>query len=126
MKFYDPTEIPLDKYREAIVDSVDCVKKILEDENSKDFFKFFAEHYTNYFDLTTKIDEYELSDEDVADIRSAVSNLYYCLNSSAKNLAQICSAYEIDQGHLGYDHENHVFDQVKQMTIAAIGETSEF
>jgi len=72
-----------------------------------------------YSDLRDKIASYELESDKVQDVLPVVEALFCCANSSMSNLAKICQANEMDQGHLAYDETNHVFDEIK---VVAMGE----
>jgi hypothetical protein len=116
MKFFDPNEIPKDKYKEVISSAIDYISLGLGSEKGKDFLEFFAEHSKEYSRLKEKLAIYELKSEQKDMILPAMDNLYRCANSSNENLSQICRAYDMDQGHLNESS----YSAVKTITFGLI------
>ena len=120
MKFFNYNVVPIDEYKEPILANILCIKSYLGKERCKDLLNFLIQG-NDREKIINKLEEYvnisNIDNENVKILQFVIIVLFNYING---NLENVCSTYNIDQGHLVDFKENHVHELVKQETLEEI------
>lgn len=120
MKFFDYSIIPEDEYKAVIITNANHIKSHLG-QNAHDFFQYLINEHDRV-KILTKLEQYLLKENVLEELEIATITLYNCMNG---NLVSVCSAYGINQGHLGDADENNVYDIVRKDALGMLAEYAE-
>lgn len=115
---HDPKVVPK-KYYEVIDFCIQWCKDNYPD-NYQEFFKAIS-NKCEASEINKIMDQHTQSKEEYKILASMVVTLSFCINGRLK---EVCSTYDILQGHLGYAEENDVFNVISSYTLEEIKDNS--